>query len=415
MRLLNAKGTGRLARTAALALLAAAQGLWVEPVMAQTPAATAEAQTNFVVVTNVLVVTNYVVTTNLPPIIAVIPTNKVSTALPELTWAPPEDNFDWIQLKSGEWLKGKIKAMQDGELEFDSEELELQTFDWKDIRQLRSPHFNEMLFEKQGTASGPVTITPDQVIVSGPAPRTFTRADLLSITPGGKRERDLWSGKIAMGLTLSAGNTESMDYNTQMNFQRRTPATRLSFDYLGNISSENQIQNANNHRVNAEFDVWMSRHLYIIVPQAEYFRDPFQNIADRVSVGAGVGYDLVDRPSLEWNISTGPAYQKTWYESVPAGSPSKRDAVAVTFGSKFDWDLTRRIELILEYRGQYTSREVGETLHHSVSTLAIDLTKRFELDLSFIWDRTQNPRADSTGKVPKQDDFRLVAALGVRF
>jgi hypothetical protein len=35
----------------------------------------------------------------------------------------------------------------------------------------------------------------------------------------------------------------------------------------------------------------------------EYYTDPFQNLAHRVTLGAGVGYDLIDRPNVEWNIS----------------------------------------------------------------------------------------------------------------
>jgi hypothetical protein len=71
--------------------------------------------------------------------------------------------------------------------------------------------------------------------------------------------------------------------------------------------------------------------------------------------------------------------------------------------------------LILEYRGQYTSQEVGETFHHGVTTLSIDLTKRLDLDVSFIWDRVQNPKEDSSGETPKQDDLQLILGLGVRF
>ena len=34
-----------------------------------------------------------------------------TTALPDLSWLPPDDTFDWIQLKSGEWLKGKHQGV----------------------------------------------------------------------------------------------------------------------------------------------------------------------------------------------------------------------------------------------------------------------------------------------------------------
>ena len=40
-------------------------------------------------------------------------------------FVPPLDKFDWIQLKSGEWLKGELKVLYDKKLEFDSDELDL--------------------------------------------------------------------------------------------------------------------------------------------------------------------------------------------------------------------------------------------------------------------------------------------------
>jgi putative salt-induced outer membrane protein YdiY len=390
---------------------------WASPAFAAEPLAPLKpiVATNYVWVTNVVVVTNYVVTTH-----TVLSTNGLAigsakSGLPDLSWVPPEDGFDWIQLKSGEWLKGRLKAMQERKLDFDSEELKLLTFDWKDIRQVRSPRQIEMLVEKQGTVIGPIAITPEQVTVGGAEPGTFPRGELQSITPGGSKERNYWSGKVSGGLTLRSGNTKSVDYNAQASLQRRTPATRFSLDYIGNVSTVDNAESANNHRVNTEFDYWLSPRFYLLLPQAEYFRDSFQNIAHRFTLGGGVGYDLINRPGLEWNVSTGPAYQQTWFNSVQPGEPTERAAVALTFGSKFDWEITPRIDLILEYRGQYTSREVGETFHHSVSTLDLKLTKRFDLDVSFVWDRIQDPKQELGGTVPKQDDFRLILGLGVRF
>ena len=214
---------------------------------------------------------------------------------------------------------------------------------------------------------------------------------------------------------MRAGNTKQVDFNAQANLQRRTPATRFQLEYLGNLSSLDDVESANNHRINSEFDLWLSRRLYAILPLFEYYKDPFQNINRRLTFGGGLGYDIFARPNLEWTVTAGPAYQHTWFESVQAGEPPDHGAAAMTFGSEFDWQITRRVELILEYRGQYTSRDVGETFHHTVATLDFDLTKRFELDISIVWDRTQSPQAESDGSVPKQDDFRLVLGLGMRF
>ena len=118
---------------------------------AEFTAAPSSVATNFVVVTNVVVVTNMSqpmspCSTNAFPAGPDAPTLQRSTsALPDLSWVPPVDGFDWIQLKSGEWLKGRIKAMQERQLEFDSEELNDLTFDWKDIRQVRSARTLDLL------------------------------------------------------------------------------------------------------------------------------------------------------------------------------------------------------------------------------------------------------------------------------
>jgi putative salt-induced outer membrane protein YdiY len=396
----------------ALTLLASAvQGFAADSVNSLPPVAAS----NYVVVTNMVVVTNYVVVTNLVQGTNGPAAARTNSALPDLSWVPPDDGFDWIQLKSGEWLKGKIKAMQDKKLDFDSDELKDLTFEWKNIRQVRSPHIIEILLVNQEAIKGPVMITPDLVMVGGAEPRTFPRSELQSITPGGSKERDYWSGRVSLGFALRAGNTKSVDYNAQASLQRRTPGTRLKLDYIGNLSSLNGVENENNHRVNGEFDYWLSRRFYAILPQAEYFSDPFQNIANRATVGGGFGYDLLDRRILEWNVSAGPAYQQTWFNSVQAGDPTTRGQAALMFGSTFDWQITGRIELILDYSGQYTSREVGESLQHAVSTLSVELTKRFDLDVSFVWDRTQNPQPESSGVVPQKDDYRLTLGLGVRF
>jgi putative salt-induced outer membrane protein YdiY len=338
-----------------------------------------------------------------------------ATALPDLSWVPPEDSFDWIQLKSGEWLKGRLKAMQDRQLEFESEELDDLTIDWKDIRQVRSARALNVLLADGTTLTGRVAITPDEIAVQSTTPRTAPRELLQSLTPGGNRERDYWSGSASMGLTLRSGNTSQVEYNAKAHLQRRTPATRLSLDYIGNVSETDGIKNAYNHRVNTEFDFWLTKRFYLILPQLEYYKDPFQNLTARVTGGVGLGYDIVDRPNLEWNISTGPAYQKAWFESSQPGEPTESASAALNLSSRFDWDITRRIELLLEYRGQLTKREIGETTHHFNSTLSVELNRRFDVDISFVWDRINNPKIGEDDVRPKPDDFRLVFGLGVDF
>jgi len=324
-----------------------------------------------------------------------------------------QDGYDWIQLKSGEWLKGRIKSLQEEKIEFDSEELDLLTFDWKDILTVRSPRLNSVRIEKLKPVDGSLVVTTNEVQVITPTTtNTYPRADLLAITPTGNRELDKWTGKISAGVSFRSGNTHETDVNVQASAQRRTPESRLGLDYLGNYGTINDTQVEQNHRLTGEFDYFLSRRLYLRVPDVEYFRDPLQNIEHRLTLGAGVGYDLVKTPRTEWNVTASPSWQRNWFTSGGSGTA---DSVALVLSTHFDTELTQRLDLIFDYRGQLTRKATGDDTHHAQTTLEFEIHKRLKLDVSFVWDRISSPHTGSSGTTPTPDDFRLITQLGIDF
>jgi putative salt-induced outer membrane protein YdiY len=364
------------------------------------------------------------------------------TGVPWRPLEPGGDGFDWIQLKSGEWLKGSLKSMQDYSLEFDSEELEWQQFDWEDVYQVRSPHRHQVLLDgrpgegaptqnflllprfsqilafsdERVSVEGSVQVSRDKVTVQGnDGPIVFDRARLIAITPAGSHEIDYWSGKITVGLTALTGNTDSKGTNTTADLTRRTPATRLALDYLGTMEQLEGVESANNHRVTAVFDYWLSRRVYARVPALEYFSDPFTNVAHRFTGIVGLGYDIVHRQNLEWDVSMGPGYQWTKFDTVEAGESDSADTMVFAIGTSAEADITKRVDLNLSYGGQFVSEEAGGALHHTVATLEIELTKVFDVDLSVVWDHVSNPQAAADGTVPEKDDVRSSLSLGVEF
>ena len=62
-----------------------------------------------------------------------------STEIKPDIYGPPQPgtgDFDWIQLKNGEWLKGENKDLQGESFSFESDELDMLRLDWEDTTPL---------------------------------------------------------------------------------------------------------------------------------------------------------------------------------------------------------------------------------------------------------------------------------------
>ena len=155
---------------------------------------------------------------------------------------PPEDaKYDWIQLTSGEWLKGDFKVMYDYVIEFDSDELDLQEFDLDDVKELRTRNPQTVRVEtgwrskEESLVRGQLTIKDNRVsLTNGETEKVYKRSQIVAIADGVERERDFWSGSVSVGITARAGNTDSADMTTMVNVKRRKAASRFLADYIGN-------------------------------------------------------------------------------------------------------------------------------------------------------------------------------------
>jgi len=350
-----------------------------------------------------------------PPVVA-----ATITKSPSRGWwfwpiqADAEPTYDWIQLKSGEWLRGTLHGMQNRTLEFESDELDDLSFDWKDVHQVILPQAL-VSFGDRESAWGRVRVDRENVTVSGGEEVTFPRYDLVGIAPGSPREIDYWSGRFNIGLNLRSGNTEQTDLVTKARLERRTSVTHFKIEYTGNFNQVAGTETVNNQRVTETFDFFLTRRTFLRVPLAEYYHDPFQNIDARLTAGGGVGYYLIDTPRTEWLVAGGPGYRHMRFDTVQPGEPEAESTPAVFLQSSFMIELTKRIDFELDYQMIRANEGSGGATQHGSATLEIDLTRRLDLDVSFNWDRIGNPQPDSTGLVPERDDFRTSLSLGVKF
>jgi putative salt-induced outer membrane protein YdiY len=334
-------------------------------------------------------------------------------------WKPPEPNpkdWDWIKLNTGEWLKGDIKTLRDRDFEFDSDKLDSLTFKWEDIHELRSPRRNSVVLRDKTVHKGTLIVKEGAVAMkTRDGTKHFSRAEIMSIVPGKTKTFGLWSGKISAGLTVRSGNTDQIEANAQVFVRRRSPFSRVDFNFLGNYSALDGSPTVDNHRFTGSWDLFLSQRWFATPINLDLFRDRFQNIELQVTPSAGGGYRAVDTPDVDWEFSLAAGYRITEFDSVSAGESDSESTVTIIPGTSLEWDITSDIEFKLSYGVAIGVPDTADTNHHLVFGFEFEILKDIDLDLTFQWDHVGQPRPDADGVVPVKDDYRTIVSLGWEF
>ena len=338
----------------------------------------------------------------------------------ELPWAedftPPPGKYSWVQLDTGEWLKGDIIAIYDDRMSFDSDHFDSLTLDLEDVEVI----YGRGIFVVNAGPGNPMTgflqVRGQQVLVNS-ADRNyeFDRNDLVSVTPFAEQERDRWRGDIKLGLNVREGNTDIWEYSIGTKLQRRTPVSRWTLDYSGYKNETDGARVEDSHRVNLAADRFTGRRLYWRPVSAQYFRDKLQNIEHQATVDSGIGYHFVDTPRTTWDLKAGVGGNYLENVSVEVGESTGNWSPVGTLGMDLDIEVTSWLDYELFIDMWFLEKEAGKYQHHIVTVLSTDLFGDLDLDISFEWNHTENPKADELGDIPEQDDYRFNVGLSYEF
>ena len=338
-------------------------------------------------------------------------------------WQPkaPEGlplDFDWIRLKSDEWLKGKLVSMYDGKLEFDSDELDVHTFDFADIKEIRTSRVVQVGFadaDREPAMGRLVLDAANGRVVAEAGETAFGRSEILTIVVGAAREIDYWSGYANVGGNIRSGNSDQIDYTARLGTARRSVKNRTAFDYIGTITRIDSVDTSNNHRVTLFWDRFLSKRLFLNLIGLEWYRDPFQNIAARWTITAGVGYQILDTARTTWSATAGPAWQSSEWDSAPPDREESAESFALRVGTRFDHEFTKSIDVHAYYNAFFTDEASGTYTHHLDTGFEIELIGDLDFNVAWVWDRVKDPQPLEDGSFPKRDDTRLIFGLGWSF
>lgn len=333
--------------------------------------------------------------------------------------APPEPrtgDFDWVQLDNGEWFKGGITDLLDDTFEFDSDELDELSLDWDDVHLLFSDRTNTVVLRDRSTIEGRLRVEGDRITVITPdGETTYARDEVRGIIPGRQRESNYWSGKVSAGLSLRRGNVDQTDVTWSLSFERRDALSRLTIDYDGAYSTVDDTRTADNHRGLVNYDYYLTERLFLRPFRGEYYRDEFQNIDDRLTPGAGLGYDVIDDGDLEWTVFGGAGWEFIRYVEAPPGESNENDFVVATAGTRVNWEANAKVDLGLEFDISVPIEEANAFNTRTKLYAEVEIVNDLDLDVQVIWDRVNAPEPLADGSLPAQDEVRFFVGIGWSF
>jgi len=322
---------------------------------------------------------------------------------------------DWLWLKSGEFLIGNIEDLYDDKLAFDSDDLGDLKISWSDISRINSRQLFTVRTINGDIITGTIALEDGVLIVSNNRQHKVVQDDLMTLISGLETGGNIWQGKITFGANLSSGNTNKLEYNTNAELSRHTTTSRIKSSYTAIIGETNNVQTDENHRFLMTYDVYNDKDLFFRPLDLSFYRDPLQNINSRINIGMGIGYQFIDDGDQELEMNLGPSYLYTKYEYADEQLNNNDSSLAVSLTVDYDREIHDQIDLELSYKVTATEYELGGYLQNAKMNFDIELTDVLDFDISFFWDRVNNPQLNIEGLQLEKNDFRIAFGLGVSF
>ena len=337
------------------------------------------------------------------------------TGFPTGYWIEFGDGKDWLRLTSGEWLRGNLNWMRDGDFEFDGDKTNLIRKGWSNVDQLHSPKIKTYVFKRRVYATGRAMITKDKVIVeTDEGMRTFPRSALLSILQGGTRERDWWAFEVGAGFTGAFGNSNQSSLTAKFGLGRHDQRTSTVFLYEGTFGAANREPNVSRHLGQVGVALFVSDRFYVVPAAADFFNDRFANIKFRATPAGLGGIQIFDTERVEWDFELGLGYQFLRVISTLPNVPNPQSDGFVPVRLYWEFEITDDIELDLRWHSNIVFTTIGNTNHIGEAVFSVEVTDILNFNTEFDFFRTEQPIPRADGSLPESNDFQLVVGFSIK-
>jgi putative salt-induced outer membrane protein YdiY len=219
---------------------------------------------------------------------------------------------DVVEFKSGDRLTGTVKSVADGKMVFDSVEAgpltlkmeAIKTFSTEEPIEIVQTNGTVVVEQVAAAADGRVTLQTDTA-----QPQTVALAEIATVNP----EKTKWTGSISAGAVLVRGNTDSSTANVGAEVTRRAEDNRIALGagyYFASQRDSNTRDSstiADNWFLKGKYDYFFTKQFFGYA-NMKYEKDRIAYLDMRLTPGAGLGYQWVERKALSFFTEAGLAY-----------------------------------------------------------------------------------------------------------
>lgn len=231
---------------------------------------------------------------------------------------------DVLVLRNGDRITGEVKHIWDNEVTVEPEYADAFQVDLEAIEYIESERELDIElddgYEATGTLAG-ASGDGSQVLVTRDGPRNIALADLFEV----EEPEDFydWASHVDFSSSLNRGNTDSA--NTKLradgmykhgDHRHRGEITFYREEFDGVSTQENDLYLYDYN--------WIFRDPWFFSSELSYESDPIIDLDHRITLSAGVGYDIWKTPRKELSVKLGAGYQ-----DEQTATASNESAVAV--------------------------------------------------------------------------------------